>query len=207
MPVIIFFLSLLVLVVAENGITGAIANELSQIRVDRIEIALQFPYSQVPFLKMPTYDARKYLIDGASEHYYYPYGLGEGNLFFFNEIQLMPALFKLMCLQQIGQPNQGNYVSFQGLKVHLINNAWYNKGIDYMGNFPCDGMSQQAAHAALAKIMDLDFKLVDYTIQNSRCQGAAAQTLQTAKDYLALGEYEFTLDNLKSAWNQASSCQ
>jgi len=189
------------------GLTGKIVNEIGELKVARIELALQFPFSPIPFLKQPVYDAKKYLAAGASENFYYPYGLGSGNNFFYNEQQLVLALLKLMCLQQTGQPNEGLYVSYQGLKVHLLNNRWYGYGINYMGNFPCDYVVQDAAHKTLQKVLETDFKLVDFTIQQSSCPKMARDKLKLAEQYMAVGEYEPTLDYLKSAWNQATACK
>ncbi len=206
MPALVFFLALLGLVITQTGITGNIANDLSELRVARIKIALEYPISGVPMLKIPSQDTRKYLIDGATEHYYFPYGLGS-EMFFFNEKQLMPALFQQMCLVQIGQPNQGDYISYQGLPVHLMGNLWYNKRINYLGNVVCDYTAQLYAHQAITKVMELDFKLVEYTIQESDCPETAQQTLILAKEFLEGGEYERTIDALQLSWSQATKCK
>ena len=188
------------------GLTGKIVNDVGQLKVDRINL-LAFPFSPIPFLKQPVYDVKKYLAAGADENFYYPYGLGSGNNFFYNEQQLVLALLKLMCLQQTGQPNGGLYASYQGLKVHLLGNRWYGYGINYMGNFPCDYVVQDAAHKTLQNVLELDFKLVDYTIQQSNCPEQAREKLTLAQQYLVVGEYEPTLDYLNSAWNQATACK
>ncbi len=189
------------------SMTGKVVNEVSQMRVDRINMALQFPQYAIPMLKQPTYDARNYLIQGANEHYYGPTGLIDASGFFFQEMQLLPALLQLMCLIQIEQPNQGLYISGQGLPIHLINNMWYNKQLPYLGKVLCDGVARDAAHATLAKVMQNDFNLVEYTINQSNCPDTALPTLQTSKEYYAAGEYEMMLDALRLAVSQASACK
>lgn len=186
--------------------SGALVNEVSQMRVDRINMALQFPQYLIPMLKQPTYDVRNYLIQGANEHYYGPTGLIDGSGFFFQEMQLIPALLQLMCLVQVDQPNQGLYISGQGLQIHLINNLWYNKQLPYLGKVLCDGTARDAAHATLAKIIENDFNLVEYTVEQSNCPEAGRASLQNAQENFVAGEYEMTLDYLKTAVMQASAC-
>jgi hypothetical protein len=189
------------------AMTGSVVNEVSQMRVDRINLALQFPQYVIPMLKQPTYDVRNYLIQGANEHYYGPTGLIDGSGFFFQEMQLIPALLQLMCLVQIEQPNQGLYISGQGLQIHLINNLWYNKQLPYLGKVLCDGVSRDAAHTALAKVIENDFNLVEYTIEQSNCPDIARPQLQKAQEFFAAGEYEMMLDALRLAVSQASACK
>ncbi|MEM3154406.1 MAG: hypothetical protein QW165_02435 [Candidatus Woesearchaeota archaeon] len=188
------------------ALSGAVVNEVSEMRVERINLALQFPQYTIPMLKQPTYDTRKYLIQGANERYYGPQGLIDAQGFFFQEMQLIPALLQLMCLYQYGEPNQGLYTSIQGVQVHLINNMWYNKQIPYLGKVICDPIAQDAAHRTLSKVFENDFKLVAYTIEKSNCPEPAKAVLQTSKEYYSMGEYEMALDYLKTAVTRASAC-
>lgn len=189
------------------AMTGGVVNELSQLRVDRINLALQFPQSLIPMLKQPSYDTRKYLIQGANEHYFNPTGLMDGNGFFFQERQLIPALLQLMCLQGLGEVNSGRYVSYQGLPVYLINNEWYGKNLQYLGKVLCDNGMQNIAHTTLKKVFELDYNLVEYTMQNSNCPDAGNQKLNLSQQYLATGEYEAALDFLQGAWMTTQNCK
>lgn len=188
------------------AMTGQVVNELSQMRVDRINLALQFPQSLIPMLKQPSYDARKYLIQSANEHYFNPTGLMDGNGFFFQERQLIPALLQLMCLQSLGEVNNGKYVSYQGLPVYLMGNMWYGKKLPYLGKVLCDYGMQNAAHTALKKIFELDYNLVGYTLQHSNCPYAGNEKLNLSQQYLETGQYEAALDALQSAWKSSQVC-
>jgi hypothetical protein len=188
------------------AMTGRVVNELSQMRVDRINLALQFPQSLIPMLKQPSYDSRKYLIQGANEHYFDPTGLMDGNGFFFQERQLVPALLHLMCLQSLGEVNSGNYISYQGLPVHLFNNKWYGKSLPYLGKVLCDAGMQNTAHTTLKKVFELDYNLIDYTMQNSNCPGTGKEKLNLSQQFLATGEYEAALDLLQGAWMSSQNC-
>lgn len=188
------------------AMTGGVVNDVAVLKVDRINLALQFPQSLVPMLKQPSYDSRKYLIQGADEHYYNPSGLMDGNGFFFQERQLIPALLQLMCLQGLGEVNSGYYVSYQGLPIHLINNLWYNKQLPYLGKVVCDYGMQDIAHSTLKKVFELDYNLIELTMQNSNCPGAGKEKLNMSEQLFATGEYEAALDSMQGAWVSSKNC-
>jgi len=188
------------------AMTGGVVNELAEMTVARIQLGVQFPQSLIPMLKQPSYDARKYLIQGANEHYFNPNGLMDGTGFFFQERQLIPALLQLMCLQGIGEVNSGNYVSYQGLPVYLINNMWYGKQLPYLGKVLCDFGMQNIAHTTLKKVFELDFNIIEYTMQHSNCPEAGTQKLNLSQQYLGTGQYEAALDSLQGAWLSSQNC-
>jgi hypothetical protein len=188
------------------AMTGGVVNELSQMRVDRINLALQFPQSLIPMLKQPSYDSRKYLIQGANEHYFDPTGLMDGNGFFFQERQLIPALLQLMCLQGVGEVNSGRYVSYQGLPVYFMGNLWYGKELPYLGKVLCDFGMQNIAHTTLKKVFELDYNIIDYTIEHSNCPDVGKDKVALSQQYLATGQYEAALDSMQGAWMSAQNC-
>ena len=59
--------------------TGALVNGIAQIKVDQINLAMNFPIVLEPPYKVITYRVRQHLRNMASEGYYYPNGLGNGD--------------------------------------------------------------------------------------------------------------------------------
>lgn len=201
---ILFLLALPVVFMMNYGdsATGAVVNEVAQLRILRINEALAFP---APFgiYKTTAFRVRKFLIDGAKEDFYYPYGLGNGDLFFLNEINLLPELFILMCLQPSGIIQEGRFISPGGISIRLPDKKWFSGRIEDIGQVPCDPVLQKAAEKALNKVIELDFRLVEMTVQNSRCGNIAAPSLRLAQENLGSGEYEAVFTNLRSAGSKS----
>ena len=180
-----------------NANTGALVNDLVQLRNNRIQLYLDFPIT-LDVHKTTTYRIRKHLLDGAYDQYYYPYGMSNGDLFFLNELTLFGELLKVMCTQQI---RAEEYFTSAGRTITLPNDQWTGVDFESIGIIPCNPELAAIAEETLQKAIEYDTQLVQITIDNSRCK--AEESMELARQNYEEGKYEAMLTNLRSAWSQA----
>jgi len=185
--------------------TGALTNEVTVLRVERINLYQQFPIiTNVPW-KTIIYRVRNHLLRGAHDDYYYYYGLGHGHEFFNNEMALVPELLKLMCLERTGFIQEGQFISPGGVSI-TVPSAGFDIRFKDIGQVPCDPMLADIAAETLTRVIELDFKMVEMTISNSHCQEFAQQSLTLGRENLAQGRYEAVITDLRNAWSKVASC-
>jgi len=180
------------------GQTGAITTEPAKLRVERINLAITFPQPNGIY-KTTAFRIRDYLRKGANGNFYYHDQLEDADNFFLLEINLLPELFTLMCMES----TERALVSHQPVLI-IPDKTWFNVNIESIGQLPCDPQLKQAAAETLAKVMDIDFRLVEMTVKNGKCPELAEESMQRAKDNLAIGEYQAVITNLRNAWSKAT---
>jgi len=186
--------------------TGAATTEMASLRIERINLMLNFPQTTDVY-KTITYRVREYLRRGSHADYYYHNRLGAGDAFFLNEINLLPELFKLMCLAPTEFTSKGRFISPGGIPIHIAGgNRWFTGQIQDIGQVPCNPDLANRAEEVLIKVMEIDFKMVELTIQTSNCPYLADESMKRAYDNLAEGAYEAVITNLRNAGSRAISC-
>ncbi len=178
--------------------TGAIANEMGLMRLERINLALSFPEVADGPYKVTIDRIRKYLREGAYYEYYYPQGLTKGYFFFPNEMLLYTELLKLMCLKQT---EEGKFISPGGVIITLPGGKW--QGVEFRDAGMCDSFLQQAAERTLLGVTELDFRLVETTAGISYCGFRAVESMQLAMQNKNNRNYEAMLNNLQEAWTES----
>jgi hypothetical protein len=182
--------------------TGAVVNGLAQIRVDQINLALNFPYTtELPY-KVMTYRIRAHLRNMASEDYYYPYGLGNGNGYYLEMTYLVPDLLRLACLR----PYEDHYISASGRTFTIPWGRWGGAEFEDLGQIPCNPALQQASEDTLDKLVELNNRLLAITIANSRCGYLAQDSISRGEENIAQGNYEAAITNWRNAWSAATTC-
>ena len=182
--------------------TGALVNGLAQIRVDHINLALNFPISLALPYKVKTYNIRLHLRKMASEDYFYPYGLGNGDGYYLELLNVIPDLLRLSCLQ----PYEDHYISAGGKAILIPGNFWAGIEFEDLGQIPCNPELAQKAEETLDKLVELNNRLLEITIEHSKCPELAQDSMLLAQENVAKGNYEAVITNWRSAWSKAVSC-
>jgi hypothetical protein len=182
--------------------TGAIVNELAQIRVEHINLAMNFPNYASPPYKVFVYRIRLYLRSMAREDYYYPYGLTNGNGYYLDMLNVVPDLHRLACLR----PYEDHYISASGRAILIPWNRWAEVEFEDLGQIPCNPELAQAAEETLDKLVELNNRLLEITIQNSNCPENSADSMALAEENVAKGNYEAAITNWRSAWSKVTYC-
>jgi hypothetical protein len=159
--------------------TGAAVNELAQLRIERINLYLNFETPANRAHKNFAYRIRQGLLANSNDRFYYPYGLGSGNDFLDNEGEIFYDLGVLAC--EI-QPELGPEWS--------------------IGTVPCDTAQQSQARYIRQQLAMLDYKLIEITVQNSNCPANSQESMILAQQNLAMQNYDALLTNLRSAWSK-----
>ena len=181
--------------------TGALVNGLAQIRVEHINLAMSFPIFTSPPYKVITYRVRLHLRNLASEKFYY-YGLVDGDGYYLELLNLFPDLLRLACLR----PYEDHYISAGGRAILIPWNRWADGEFTDIGQVPCNPELAQKSEETLDKLVELNNRLLDITIQNSKCGELAADSMALAEENVAKGNYEAAITNWRSAWSKATSC-
>ena len=191
-----------------GGITGVVPYEVSNLRVERINLYLAFPQDS-GFYKAHTYRVREALRYGSRNEYYQYNGLAstKGHLFFDSEIGLVQELLTLSCLQPVGFVEDGMFITPGGAKFILPGSQFNEVPYAEISQVPCDPELQALAVSTLHDILRLDQQLVDYTIGYSSCPGQAIEARDMAKGNIAQGLVEASLNNLRIAWSKATFCK
>src|SRR3990172_8782877 len=181
--------------------TGALVNNLAQIRVEHINLAMNFPIYTSPPYKVITYRIRLHLRNLASEKFYY-YGLVDGDGYYLELLNLFPDLLRLACLR----PYQDHYISAGGRAILIPWNRWADGEFTDIGQVPCNPELAQKSEETLDKLVELNNRLLDITIQNSKCPELAADSMALAEENVAKGNYEAAITNWRSAWSKTVNC-
>lgn len=182
--------------------TGALVNGIAQVRVDQINLAMNFPIVLEPPYKVITYRVRQHLRNMASEGYYYPNGLGNADGYYLELLNVVPDLLRLACLR----PYEDHYISASGRAILIPWNRWADGEFTDIGQIPCNSELAQKAEETLDGLVELNNKLLGITIQNSKCPGFAQDSMTLAQENIAMGNYEAAITNWRSAWSKATSC-
>ncbi len=182
--------------------TGALVNGIAQVRVDQINLAMNFPIVlELPY-KVITYRVRQHLRNMASEGYYYPNGLGNGDGYYLELLNVVPDLLRLACLR----PYEDHYISASGRAILIPWNRWADGEFTDIGQIPCNPELAQKAEETLDGLVELNNKLLGITILNSRCPEMAQTSMALAQENIAKGNYEAAITNWRSAWSKSVSC-
>lgn len=179
--------------------TGALVNGIAMLRTERIYIYIGFPIPPRP-LKVIGERARQGILVGAHEDFYTSNGLENGHRFFDNELETYQALLMLMCLKPTGIISEGRFISPGGISITTTGE------ITDIGQIPCEEELRIKAEQTLIALVDIDSRLVELTVQNSRCPDIAADSLYRAEMNIIEGNYEAVLTNLRVAWSKVTSC-
>lgn len=177
-----------------GGITGQLANEAAVLREERINLYLNFPETEGIY-QVPTYRVKNGLRMSASHRYFTPQGLKDGQYYFNREQEIINELLQLTCLEQADK--ESRYVSTGGISVGEF---------ESQGQIPCNEQLAVTAERTIGHILTQDFRLVYLTAQHSHCPEAAMNTLEYAIDNIEQGHVDNALNNLRSAWRQATTC-
>jgi len=180
---------------AEVGASGYVINELANLRLERLNL-----YNEFPVTENPVANSIKEGLRAGSAGSFYSIALSSGIDFFHNERIIVGNLLKLSCLSPLG--NKGRFVSKQGMDVVMIKNKFFDMPSSYFVGY-CTPLSE-TAEFTLKKLIKIDYELVLYTIEHSKCP--ETKNIEIAKYFFEQGNFEQGLIFLENSWISVSNC-
>ena len=186
--------------------SGAVVNELGELKKARVELYLGFPVPYEPLHRQLSDNVREYLRAGAGSDFYYADRLKFGNEFFENEKVLVANLLHLVCLKPVGDVPKGRFVTAGGMDVIMLQNKFFDVTYDEIASVPCDEELASSSENVLKSVLSLDLQLVQSTVKVSRCPEYASDSLKSAQENVDYGNFEAVLNDLSAAWRKATDC-
>lgn len=172
-----------------------VVNHVAEIRIDRVKLAQAYKpsFEASPIDSILNFRVRDQLFYGAHEDFYDPKGLGcKGDEYLENERYLIISLLQSSCVLPADI----------GLAEKEIGR------VKDIGVVPCSLMFAEEAREMLQKVVSLNQKFMNITVERSTCDSyAAGLWMARTENDIRLGDYDALLNHWHAAWRHATSCR